>query len=64
MIKIFELLEDENELGLLNYMRDHPYVDLTVLRDHRGYTCLHVVAFKGNESLMKILLSLAKDRSL
>lgn len=60
---VFQFLEDEDELGTLNFLSTH-FVDLTKLRDSRGYTVLHVVAYKGLESMCKMLLQLARDRSL
>lgn len=47
---IFELLEEEDELATLDFLRTH-FVDLTQLRDARGYTVLHIVAYKGLESM-------------
>lgn len=47
---IFELLEDENEMEILDFLRTH-FVDLTKLRDARGYSVLHIVAYKGLESM-------------
>jgi palmitoyltransferase ZDHHC13/17 len=60
---IFELLEDENEMEILDFLRTH-FVDLTKLKDARGYTVLHIVAYKGLESMWKMLLTIAKDKSL
>ena len=60
---IFQLLEDEDELGTLNFISTH-FVDLTKMRNHEGYTLLHVVAYKGLESMCKMLIQLARDKSL
>ena len=37
---------------------------LLQVRDPRGYTCLHYTAFRSNDSMAKILINLAFDRSL
>jgi len=47
---IFSLLEDEDELAILDFLRLN-MVDITLLRDSRGYTVLHIVAYKGLESM-------------
>jgi hypothetical protein len=60
---VFQLLEDEDELGTLNFISTH-FVDLTKLRDSRGYTVLHITAYKGLEGMCKMLIQLAKDKSL
>jgi ankyrin repeat protein len=60
---IFELLDEEDELAILDYLRVN-FIDLTQLRDSRGYTVLHLVAYKGLESMCKMLLQIAKDKSL
>lgn len=60
---VFELLDEEDELAILDFLRTH-FVDLTQLRDPRGYTVLHIVAYKGLDSMCKMLLSIAKDKSL
>ena len=59
----FQLLEDEDELAVLDFLRVH-FIDLTKIKDSRGYTALHIVAYKGLDSMWKMLLSVAKDKSL
>lgn len=59
----FQLLEDEDELAVLDFLRVH-YIDLTKIKDSRGYTALHIVAYKGLDSMWKMLISVAKDKSL
>ena len=59
----FKILEEEDELAALNFLKSH-YIDLTKLKDSRGYTVLHIVAYKGLESMWKMLISVAKDKSL
>jgi ankyrin repeat protein len=61
--KIFNLLDEENELAILELLRS-TFVDLTQLLDPRGYTVLHIVAYKGLESMCKMLIQIAKDMSL
>jgi len=60
---IFQLIEDENEIGILDFMRTN-FVDLTQLTDSRGYTVLHIVAYKGFDGMCKMLLSISRDKSL
>lgn len=60
---LFELLEEEDELAILNFLSTH-FIDLTKIRDAKGYTVLHIVAYKGLDSMCKMLLSIAKDKSL
>ena len=47
---IFRLLEDEDEHALFEFIKANP-VDITKLRDPRGYTVLHIIAYKGLESM-------------
>ena len=61
--KIFDYIDDDDEIGLLDYLRGNR-VDLTKLRNEKGYTVIHLASFKGNDSLVKILFSMAKDKSL
>jgi ankyrin repeat protein len=61
--KIFNLLDEENELAILEVLQS-TFVDLTQLLDPRGYTVLHIVAYKGLESMCKMLIQIAKDMSL
>jgi hypothetical protein len=59
--KIFNLLDEENELAILDLLRS-TFVDLTQILDSRGYTVLHIVAYKGLESMCKMLIQIAKDK--
>ena len=61
--RIFEIIEEDDEIGLLEYLRTNK-IDLTKLRNEKGYTVLHLASFKGNDSIIKILFSMAKDKSL
>lgn len=62
--QVFQLIEDENNLDLLDFLKWNPEIDLMSLWNEQGFSCLHQASFWGNDSLVKLLLSMARDRSL
>ena len=58
--KIFNYIDQNDQLGLLDYVHKHT-VQLHEIKDARGFTVMHFVAFKNNEDIAKILINLVRQ---
>lgn len=59
---VFQLLEEEDELAIYDYFRTST-ADITTLIDSRGYTVLHIAAYKGLENICGRLIQIAQEKS-
>lgn len=59
---VFQLLEDEDELAIYDFFKNSS-VDITTLLDSRGYTVLHISAYKGLEAICARLIQIAQEKS-
>lgn len=59
---VFQLLEEEDELAIYDFFRDNS-ADITTLIDSRGYTVLHIAAYKGLENMCARLIQIAQEKS-
>lgn len=59
---VFQLLEEEDELAIYDYFKTSS-ADITTLMDSRGYTVLHIAAYKGLENICARLIQIAQERS-
>jgi ankyrin repeat protein len=59
--RVFSLIEANDRLSLERFLLTSLTVPLTDLADHRGYSALHLAAFKGFADIAKTLLEFARD---
>lgn len=59
--RVFSLIEANDRMSLERFLLTSLTVPLTDLADHRGYSALHLAAFKGYADITKTLLEYARD---
>ena len=59
--KVFTLIEERDRLKLESFIFDGLTVPITDLIDHRGYSALHLAAFKSFDDIASTLIEVARE---